>query len=274
MQDERISSNEEWARFQSDVDRKSANNRALTQQPPLQMMAVGGIEELDQLDGEQMFTLPVWKLRHSGHDAGMFANTVTGEIAASIEAVVVSVTPSRFNWPRPYNPKVSDPLCYSIDAMRPVDQQSAAVQGFGVQGNVSVCCRSKAGVCPAAQWIGGQSPECALILNYLVVDVGTLVPGVIRFSRGAMAAAKALNSLIRAVGFARTIVFSAEMVTSKAGFQYFTPTFTLGNETPADLLPVIQSMSAIQVVQIIGGTEPDYIEVVSSDTGEVTAEQV
>lgn len=90
--------------------------------------------------------LPVYR---PDYTLGQFANTMTGEIVSSIEAVVLDYREDRVLWDT-WSGRVQPPLCVNGSELGPCD------------------------TCSFAQWENGQPPACSEKLSLLLSENGML----------------------------------------------------------------------------------------------------
>lgn len=244
-----------------------------------ELIVPSGLTDLDQ----DLFSFPIWSLLHTGPNAGKFENSLTGQLTSQIECIVLKVSQSRFKWPEKFEPKNVLPVCYSINGLQPADQIGALENGLGVKSANSnqLFCQAvnQAGKniqCPAQQWIKGNRPTCSLIINYLVVDIDTGVPALIRFQRGALDNAKKLNTFVRGFGVTHSVIIRPETTTSQAGYTYFRPKFEPGQpiDQPALYAAMVAQMRDVPLTSIIEDMRPEVFTSINPETGEVNSQVI
>jgi len=157
------------------------------------------------------YSLPRWKI---DKQSGDFTNTVSGEVKSIIRAIIIKADKSRFFWPEKFN-KDNQPVCYSVDGVRPEDQSKK--QRYGVKTpNGGIICAG----CPAAQWVGDEKPKCSISYNYLLLDLDTGLLSVLNLSRARAKTARAINSIWRLQGVRTPIVLTTVFERGDAGDYY------------------------------------------------------
>jgi hypothetical protein len=128
--------------------------------------AVANVDSLDGISGSidksdismSRITIIQPTSQQAGATIGVLFDTATGEEFEEINAVFLNVGKSRVRWDQDAG-LGNDPLCRSRD-------------GKNGEGDPGGNCA----VCPYAQWMDNQKPECSLKYDFIGIDADTKMP--------------------------------------------------------------------------------------------------
>lgn len=173
-----------------------------------------------------------------GYEAhlGEWYNTLTGEYAPEVDAILMQLGKGRIAFPDPFAAD-SAPMCASDDAIMPRDEYiDTVVEGVTIGQPCADCPLSKFGT-------NGEKPICSVQYSYAFFDAANGLPFVASAKRTGVVAARQLNSIAKTLGRKRIIRIASKKVKGDSG-TYFEPTFSASVQTPHELIELVAEMTA------------------------------
>lgn len=143
-----------------------------------------------------------------------------GDRTPELQAVLIKAhDPSRMLWPEKF--KVGNqPLCKSNNAMWPVERDPQRnLFGATDEQGLRTC-----GGCPLAEWVEQDGerykPRCALVLNLLLIDLETEMPGVLSLARTRFRTGENLASFWAMTNFRHAVTLTTYPYSGESGTWY------------------------------------------------------
>ena len=183
---------------------------------------------------------------------GEWYNTVTGEYHTQFSALVIAVAKQRVAFPREFS-RDSEPVCGSDDAIQPRAEYLGTTVSdpkLGLDWVIQGLCAE----CPLSQFgPNGETPFCTFSFNYAMLgDDG--IPFVMRAQRTGIAAARAMNLMVKSVGRRFMVRLTSKEVKGNEG-TYREPVFSKAERTPPELLAFAAELGALG--NLASRAEPD-----------------
>ncbi len=208
-------------------------------------MAIDGADALDRSDLQiprLILVQPTSDLPDGDKHQGDWYNSLTGEYALIVKAVLLSLNKGRVAFPRKFS-RDSEPICGSDDAIHPRAEYVGSTvedEQLGIEFTIGAPCAE----CPFSHFgANGETPLCAKGYTYALLDADSGLPFVVQMQRTATATARQINTAAKMVKRSRLFVLSSKQVKTDSG-KYYEPVFALGENTPGELLQMAFQISA------------------------------